>query len=327
MLPILRRALPILFACVASTAAVAATTDTPKAREEIEKYDGPYPGTQIMELRAIYKEHLKAAGFETSEVVRDIPYGPHERHRLDVLSPRLSSDRALPVLIFVHGGAFVRGNKSDGEIFDNVLNFFTRHGVLGINATYRLAPEHKFPAAAEDLRDVVKWVGKNAADYGGDPSKIFLMGHSAGAVHVASYTFMEELQPDDGEDGLRGSILLSGVYGLETADASGHVYFGGDPGLLAERVPLAQVEGRNVPLFIVDAEYDPPVMQKSAVALMAAICARDGKCPRHKQIAGHNHYSMTYHINTLDDSIASDVLQFIFDLSRDKPRSVTNTAP
>ena len=308
-----------LLTCAVSAAALGATADTPRAREEIEKYNGPYPGDRIMDLRAIYKAHLKDAGFETSDAVRDVRYGPHERHRLDVLSPKSPGADAMPILVFVHGGGFVRGNKSDGEIFDNVLNFFTRHEVLGINATYRLAPEHRFPAAAEDLRDIVAWVRENAAEYGGDPDRIFLMGHSAGAVHVASYTFMEELQPDDGNDGLRGSILLSGIYGLENVDASGHVYFGGHSETLAQRIPLAQIEGRKVPLFVIDAEYDPLVMQKSALALMNAICDRDGKCPRHKQIAGHNHYSMTYHINTLDDSIASDILEFIVDLSGDAP--------
>ena len=302
-----------------SAAALGATADTPRAREEIEKYDGPYPGDRIMDLRAIYKVHLEDAGFETSDTVRDVRYGPHERHRLDVLRPKTPGGDAMPVLIFVHGGGFVRGNKSDGEIFDNVLNFFTRHGVLGINATYRLAPEYRFPAAAEDVRDIVAWVRENAAKYGGDPDRIFLMGHSAGAAHVASYTFMEDLQPQAGNDGLRGSILLSGIYGLENVDESGHVYFGDNSEALARRTPLGQIEGRKVPLFIVDAEHDPVVMQKSAVALMNAICDRDGKCPRHKQIPGHNHYSMTYHINTLDDSIASDILQFMVDLSRDKP--------
>ncbi len=306
-----------LLACAVSAAALGATADTPQAREEIEKYDGPYPADRIMDLRAIYKVHLRDAGFATSDAVRDLRYGPHERQRLDVLSPKSPSRVAMPVLIFVHGGGFVRGNRSDGEIFDNVLNFFTRHGVLGINATYRLAPEYTFPAAAEDVRDIVAWVRENAAKHGGDPDRIFLMGHSAGAVHVASYTFMEELQPQDGNDGLRGSILLSGIYGLENVGASGHVYFGDDPETLAGRTPLAQIEGRKVPLFVIDAEYDPVIMQKSAVALMGAICDRDGKCPRHKQIAGHNHYSMTYHINTLDDSIASDILEFIVDLSRE----------
>ena len=63
----------------------AATTDTSKARAEIEKYGNAYSASQIGRLRAIYKEHLAEAGNKTADVVRDISYGPHERHRLDIL--------------------------------------------------------------------------------------------------------------------------------------------------------------------------------------------------------------------------------------------------
>ena len=292
------------------------TRSTPTARAEIEKHGASYPGAEFATLKTLYKTYLQQAGFPRSKAVRDVAYGPDGRHRLDILKPTTANATGMPVLVFVHGGAFVRGERSDGAIFDNVLDYFTRHGVLGINATYRLAPDHQWPAAAEDLASALAWVRAHAADHGGDPEKIFLMGHSAGAVHVASYVFMEELHPPDG-DGVRGAILLSGVYGAETATADSHVYFG-EATTLAQRAPLAHVPGRAVPLFVIDAEYDPLVMQQSSLNLMSAVCERDGRCPRHQQIRGHNHYSMTYHINTRDDSIAGDILSFITDLS-DEP--------
>lgn len=307
--------LTMLIASGVVKTAAADTSATPAARAEIEKYGQAYPGRQFMDLRTLYKEHLEEAGFETSVVTRDLEYGPDERHRLDVHQPRTGPDEAIPILVFVHGGAFVRGVRSDGEIFDNVLAYFTRNGVLGINATYRLAPEHQWPSATDDLRGIMAWIRDNAADFGGDPDRVFLMGHSAGAVHVASYAFDEKRQLAD--DGLAGAILMSGVYGSERIADDGHPYFGGDASQIPDRVPMAMVAGRSVPLFIIDAEYDPLVMQQSAVALMAAVCERDGRCPRHQQIPGHNHYSMTYHINTLDDSIASDILAFIGDVADD----------
>jgi hypothetical protein len=85
--------------------------------------------------------------------------------------------------------------------------------------------------------------------------------------------------------------------------------------LWPERVPAAHVPGRAVPLFVVDAEYDRLTMQEEAVDLIRAVCKRDGRCPRHKQVPGHNHYSIMYSFNTADDSIAGDVLQFIRDHS------------
>ena len=304
----------IAFAAFSGDRSRAATSATPAARAEIEKHGSGYPASRMLELKDIYRKHLREAGLEKSVVERDLSYGPHARHKLDVLRPAKPADEPMPVLVFVHGGGFVRGNKSDGDIFDNILDFYTRHGVLGINVTYRLAPEFGHPAGAEDLAAALRWVRDNADRYGGDADNIVLMGHSAGAVHVASYTFMESLQPADGKDGVVGAVLMSGVYGLDDSESREHVYFGKGEDL-RERAPLAQVEGRSIPLFIIDAEYDPLRMQESALKLLQAVCRRDGKCPRHQQIPGHNHYSMTYHINTHDDSIASDILGFIRDVA------------
>ena len=307
----------VFFACVLLAQwSYAATTDTPKAREEIEKYGNTYSGSQIGGLRAIYKKYLLDAGFETAVATRDLSYGPNPRHKLDVLQPQNPPEDAMPILVFIHGGAFVAGNKSDGEIFDNVLNYFAARGVLGINATYRLAPEFQWPAGVEDMREIIRWIRANANEYGGDPDRIFLMGHSAGAAHVAAYTFMEDFQLDGGNDGLRGVILFSGVYS-DASDGRSTAYYGDDSAKWEERMPINHVAGRRIPLFIVDAEYDQLRMQKDAVKLMRAVCDRDGKCPMHKQLIGHNHYSMNYHINTADDSIASDLMQFILEKSED----------
>ncbi len=297
-----------------SAIATAGTHETPAARAEIERFDGPYPSAQFGTLKRIYATHLDAAGFPKGEVTAGLEYGSDERHRLDVIAPTTNSDQASPVLIFVHGGAFVRGERTDGHIYDNVLHYFARHGFLGINATYRLAPQHQWPAAAEDLAGVVAWVQKNAVRYGGDPNKIFLMGHSAGAVHVASYALMETLHVNGGSDGVRGAILLSGVYGATAGDAGNHVYFGDHP---EQRAPLQFVAGKATPLFVVDAEYDPVSMQRSAMELIDAVCLRDGKCPRHLQVPGHNHFSMVFHINTLDDSLAAHILDFMVSYSGD----------
>ena len=104
------------------------------------------------------------------------------------------------------------------------------NGFVGVNATYRLAPQSPYPAGAEDLAAVVAWVAGKIGERGGDPARIYLMGHSAGAVHVANYVSHPEFHKvRDG--GLAGAVMVSGIYDL-TASPLGDAeiaYFGSDP--------------------------------------------------------------------------------------------------
>lgn len=294
---------------LAMPAADAATTDTPRAREFILLHGSEISGQLVPESRRIYSDYIESAGFPKAQKVTDLAYGPHERHRLDVFRPMAVATPA-PVLLFVHGGGFVSGDKGDGRIFDNVLDYFAARGVMGVNINYRLAPGHPWPAGAEDLRDAVAWVRKNAADYGGDPQRIFIMGHSAGAAHVAGYTFIESLQLAEGNDGVRGVILVSGTYSGSNLESQ-HVYYGDGIAADSDRLPANNLAGRQIPLFIIDAEYDFPMMQREAIDLIRRVCDRDGRCPRHQQVPGHNHYSIMHHFNSADDSIAHEIANFI----------------
>jgi triacylglycerol lipase len=136
---------------------------------------------------ALYAPLQEDEPYRGFRVERDIKYGPADRHLLDVFMPEASSS-VRPVLIFIHGGAFVGGNKRTpgSPFYDNIMLWAVRSGFVGVNATYRLAPQSPWPAAAEDLASVVQLVHDKIAEHGGDPARIYLMGQSAGAVHVAN---------------------------------------------------------------------------------------------------------------------------------------------
>src|ERR1700761_7227066 len=175
------------------------------------------------------------------KIERDISYGPAELNKLDVFAAE-GAATGRPVLIFVRGGAFVAGDKHmpNSPFYDNVMLWAVKSGFVGININYRLAPASPWPAGAEDVASAVKWVSENIAARGGDPGRIFLMGHSAGAVHVASYLSHPEFEKVSG-GGLKGAIMVSGLYDL-TADQVGgpeQSYFGKDAWLYAERWELA----------------------------------------------------------------------------------------
>jgi acetyl esterase/lipase len=246
----------------------------------------------------------------------DLPYGPDERQKLDVLAPAFKPPAAMPVVVFVHGGMFTRGDKTTPgtPFFQHIAAFWARNGMVGVNINYRLAPKHQWPAGAQDVGAAVKWVRDNIRGSSGDPSRIVLMGQSAGASHIAGYLFHKELWLSGG-DGVIGAILLSGGYDPTARQTDARrAYYGDDHSLWADRFPLRHIAARIVPIFIAFAEYDPPRYQLDAISLFRALCERDNRCPPMKQLLGHNHLTAIYHIGTNDHSISADLLAFVRDL-------------
>ena len=125
------------------------------------------------------------------EVARDVSYGAEPLQKLDLWRPKAGG--TVPVVLFVHSGGFTRGDKND---YDNVPAYFARHGALGVNMNYRLAPKVAFPAETLDVGSAVQWLTTNAARYGGDATRIVLIGHSAGAAIVASYVLDRTIATD-----------------------------------------------------------------------------------------------------------------------------------
>lgn len=128
------------------------------------------------------------AGLTTPEdVVRydDIPYGDDIRWQtLDVYRPRAAGSEPLPVIVSVHGGGWVYGSK---EVYQFYCMGLARRGFAVVNFSYRLAPEHKFPAPLEDTNAVFCWALAHADEYGFDPEHIFAVGDSAGANILGLY--------------------------------------------------------------------------------------------------------------------------------------------
>jgi triacylglycerol lipase len=263
---------------------------------------------------ALYAPLQEKEPYQGVKVERDIKYGPADRNLLDVFTPETAST-ARPVLIFVHGGAFVGGNKrgpNGSPFYDNIMLWAVKNGFVGVNITYRLAPQNPWPAGAEDVGAAVAWVAQNIAARGGDASRVYLMGHSAGAVHVAGYVSHPEFfKVKDG--GLKGAIMVSGIYQLsaETAGEPEKAYFGTDPSHYAERSSLEGLAASRIPLMIATAELDPPIFGTQFGLLKAAACKGASGCPRALVLPQHSHMSEVYAINTADDRLTSQVLDFV----------------
>jgi acetyl esterase/lipase len=147
----------------------------------------------------------------------------HGRQTLDVFAPQGAAGR--PVVLFVHGGAWAFGDKNLFGLYRGVGRFFARNGVVAVLVNYRLSPAVRHPEHARDVARAFAWARRHARDYGGDPDRIVLCGHSAGG-HLVSLIATDDGYLKDpalgltGRDraALRGVIAVCGVYRIPAED-------------------------------------------------------------------------------------------------------------
>jgi acetyl esterase/lipase len=144
------------------------------------------------------------------DLAQSVEYDPGHGLSLDIYRPQGRAAGA-PVVVFFHGGSWRDGNRGFYRFVGDAL---ARHGVLVVIPDYRKAPGVVFPAFMEDAARATAWAHRHAAEFGGDPSSMFLIGHSAGAHIVAllatdgSYLAHEGMQPRQ----LAGVVGLAGPY-------------------------------------------------------------------------------------------------------------------
>lgn len=251
--------------------------------------------------------------YQGVRIERDVKYGPADRNLLDVFMPDQASS-ARPVLIYVHGGGFTAGDKRapGSPFYDNVMLWAVKNGFVGVTVTYRLAPQAVWPSAAEDLAAAIEWVSDKIAERGDNPAQIYPMGHSAGAVHVASYVSHPEFYKVKG-GGLAGAILVSGIYDLTATPAGDpeRAYFGTDAARYAEQSSLQGLLKTDIPLMAVAAELDPPGFLRQFDLLKGAACKRSTGCAHAIVLPQHSHMSEVYSINTEDTRLTDEVLDFV----------------
>jgi acetyl esterase len=310
--------LPV-FLSVLLFSAHAQVSNTPADVQKTLAEVGPVWGKDVLgnigKTVGVYTPLLASSPKGGMTVTKNLAYGSHARNLLDIYQPLQGTKK--PVVVFLHGGAYIRGERSlNAEIYANVPTYFARQGMLGVNATYQLAPASKWPAASQDVGQLVKWLKENAEKYGGDPDRIYLVGHSAGATHIATYLFMKELQPASGP-GVAGVVLLSGRYQFDPkADDPSlkafQAYFGEDASQYKKMSPLTHLAtAPKIPMFIGISEYDNPDLDTQGALLYAASCERDRACPRFLRMEHHNHVSMVLQFNTADELLGNEILKFI----------------
>jgi len=197
---------------------------------------------------------------ETSRL-RDVAYYDGKdcdksRHRLDLYLPTGKKD--YPVVVFVHGGAWMLGDNRCCGLYPAVGEFLASQGIGAVLPNYRLAPGAKHPENVKDIARAVAWTKANIAKHGGDPDQLFLLGHSAGGHLVALLATDERYLKNEGMKiaDLKGVIGVSGVYQIPPGNAD--VELGGS-------TPLGVRLDEMAPLRGASAARDPNAAEKAGL--------------------------------------------------------------
>lgn len=247
-----------------------------------------------------------------TRVTRDLAYGEHARHRLDLFAADGTS--GAPVLVYLHGGGFIMGDKhTEGSPFySNVGDFAARHGMVGVTMTYRLAPDNRFPSGPEDIAACIGWLRANVAEHGGDPARIVLVGQSAGATHVAGYIAHRRFHVADG-GGIAGAVMLSGIYDTTTCEPNqfAEAYYGADRKGWGPASCMAGLLNSTVPMQFSVTEFDPADFQRQAAQVVRQWIEAKGTYPEMHYLAGHNHLSPAVSIGSDEREVERMVAGFV----------------
>lgn len=192
-------------------------------------------------------------------------YGNDPAQKLEMFVPQ-GAKGALPIVVFVHGGSWASGDPHDYRFIARTL---CAQGYAVVLAGYRLYPQTKFPGMLEDGAAALRWVQDNAARYRGDPARMALMGHSAGAYNVVMLTLDPQWLKGVGLDtkSIRGTVSLAGPFDFVPLDSPATINsFGGAPDL-SRTQPVNFARKDAPPLLLVTGDADTRVKPRNSQAL------------------------------------------------------------
>lgn len=233
----------------------------------------------IISLTSIVSSYIYYYNLEKNAsfiLYKDIPYIENSKdinydikyNSLDIYLPEnINEDKKLPVMIFVHGGAWTEyfGNKNDRKNFLLKGISFTNNDFILVNINYRVYPDYKYPINVKDVAKSIKWVYENIENYNGDKENIFLKGHSAGAQLISLVSTDEKYLKENNLDFsvIKGVVLLEGVgydilksrkYDLDSQLVNRYLMFpfGEDEEILKEASSINHIdENKNIPPFLI----------------------------------------------------------------------------
>lgn len=250
---------------------------------------------------------------ETQVAASGVRFGPLPAQRLDVIAPTRPGPH--PVLIFIHGGGWHMGRPEDYHFIGRT---FARAGNVVVLPGYRLGPDGVYPHMLEDGAMAVGWTAANIARFGGDPSHVVLMGHSAGAHTAVMLALERQWLGRQGlpDDFIKGVVGLSGPYAFypftsdSARNAFGHV---ADPAITQ---PISFARGDAPPMLLLTGDADTTVKPRNSKVLAKALADKDGSV-RLVLLPGVDHAGPALKLAqpfARDTSVSAPVLEFMASL-------------
>jgi arylformamidase len=254
-----------------------------------------------------------------SLIMLDVAYvdQPTPLQTLDVYAP--SDAKGAPVVVFVHGGEWAKGDKSNVSVKPK---FFNSNGVIFISLNYRLSGTDRHPAQVDDISSALRWTRDNIEKFGGDRKKILLMGHSAGCHMVtlvgldAQYLAKVGMKPSD----LAGVISWSGgAFDLPEKVAQGGMYadfihqnFGDDTADWKAASPMHHIaDGKPQTAFLfASAEQGNPASKVATDKMVSLITAAGGSA-QNIMLQGKTHFTAIHEMGMKDDVTGYQFMQFM----------------
>ena len=213
--------------------------------------------------------------FSDTKSTKDIAYGAKKWQKLDIYVLPNDTQESKPVIVFFYGGSWKDGSK---DMYPFVGELFAKQGYVTVIADYRKYPEVKFPAFVEDGAQAVAWTYRNIADYQGDPERLYIAGHSAGA-HIGALVTADKHYLE--ANGLSPSIIkgfagLSGPYDFVPLEEDYKDMFGPPENYPNMQVPTF-IDGTEPPMLLLWGADDTLVGKSNMDKLIEKIQAEKGQ--------------------------------------------------
>jgi len=258
----------------------------------------------VADFDAIVADMLarSAAARADLAMVADVPYGPDQSETVDLFFPAQRT-AAMPVHLFIHGGYWRMFSKRD---YSYVAQTITAAGAIAVIVDYALMPSVRMAAIVDQVRRAKSWVLEHIADHGGDPARLTVSGHSAGA-HLATFLFNEAETPSK----VGAALLLGGLYDLRPLQAS---FLQAEIGItdreVADFTPLTHRHDPGTAVTIRFGADETPPFHGQAGAF-AALLASQGLNVEAGSLAGRNHMDSVRDLGVPGTEAGDDLARLI----------------